>query len=594
MAGSSARSNNEVSGRPLLADAGSSDAFDLLNSWFHDCLTSHPRCRELLSTKQWMWNSDQPLLSTPPSLPTRVIDVGPPDGSGRARLFITGGVEGKYATLSHCWGKVQILTTTKANIEAHLKCIPFGKLPKTFQDAIIITRRLNLQYLWIDSLCIVQDDKQDWRNESVNMGLIYQNSEITIAASGASDGRGGCFLPRRPLAQPIELPHVRNGVKEPENSLFFALYPDSESDLELTPLSTRAWITQEWMLSRRIIHYTQPRMVWACKSRVESEDGEMIPDMDDQRLLRSCADYKKFKDDPSAGDSSTPIGFFSDWCDLVSTYCSRSLTYVEDKPLAIQGLVQEIWKGVYERYEEGIWSLVPNSRPRHQQQASHDGFAVANSRARCTCLSMQLLWHAKADITRPKALQPMPSWSWLSTLGPITYHAPARTAAPLTQKLTITSSFYDEEEETTIQCAPRLDITTPLTPLQNTVFTLATRYSGTEIPFYSQTSFSSYAMIRPSQMYLLTNADNAPLGWASFDEADVPIRDNHPFIYAAALSTNEFNGQHDGYNVLLLKKGTTKDIQNLDQESFFTRLGMGEIVMPDFFQESMMTSFHAH
>ncbi|KAH7076852.1 heterokaryon incompatibility protein-domain-containing protein [Paraphoma chrysanthemicola] len=122
------------------------------------------------------------------SLPTRVIDVG--SGTNPPFLFITGGKVERYCTLSYCWGQCSTAyNTTRDNLVAHEKELPIVspelKMPKTYHDAIVITRHLGVRYLWIDAICIVQDDPEDWRAEAAKMKDIYQNSYCTIAATGS-------------------------------------------------------------------------------------------------------------------------------------------------------------------------------------------------------------------------------------------------------------------------------------------------------------------------------------------------------------------------------------------------------------------------
>ncbi|KAK0714054.1 hypothetical protein B0T26DRAFT_651353, partial [Lasiosphaeria miniovina] len=136
--------------RPLLQDAGSEEAFNLLQDGHQTCVANHLECRRLFSPL------DMPASDEVPRLPGRVLDVGPPDGSAEPRLYISDpSSSAAYAALSHCWGKTQILTTRRGNIDHHREHVPFSALSRTFQDAVIITRRLGLRYLWIDSLCIV-------------------------------------------------------------------------------------------------------------------------------------------------------------------------------------------------------------------------------------------------------------------------------------------------------------------------------------------------------------------------------------------------------------------------------------------------------
>jgi heterokaryon incompatibility protein (HET) len=106
------------------------------------------------------------------------------------------GKYGQYIALSYCWGSVSAYKTTVNTKNDHMSGINFDCLPRTIQDTIVLTRYLGLQYLWIDCLCIVQDDREDWERESYRMGSVYQNSYLTIAASRAKDCSEG-FLGKR-------------------------------------------------------------------------------------------------------------------------------------------------------------------------------------------------------------------------------------------------------------------------------------------------------------------------------------------------------------------------------------------------------------
>ncbi|KAF2811222.1 heterokaryon incompatibility, partial [Mytilinidion resinicola] len=101
-----------------------------------------------------------------------------------------------YVALSHYWGNTHTFITTSTNLAKTYEGIPWLELPKTFQDAVIINRRLGIRYLWIDSLCILQDSESDWHFESARMGEIYTNSYITSAASLAPNGGTGIFHSR--------------------------------------------------------------------------------------------------------------------------------------------------------------------------------------------------------------------------------------------------------------------------------------------------------------------------------------------------------------------------------------------------------------
>ena len=125
-----------------LASSGSDESFDLIKHWVSKCDHKHPECR--MNSKR---------------LPNRVIDVGTGESDIQPRLRETEQETGAYIALSHCWGTNRHFVTEKATLHVNLKGIHFEDLPKTFRDAIVLTRRLGVQYLWIDSLCIIQDDR---------------------------------------------------------------------------------------------------------------------------------------------------------------------------------------------------------------------------------------------------------------------------------------------------------------------------------------------------------------------------------------------------------------------------------------------------
>jgi len=149
-------------------------------------------------------------------LPTRVIDI-----RGTPSLVLTKGeMTGRYAALSHCWGDPRLhpLKTTRESLLDHLNGLPLDTMPQTFRDAVIISRNIGVPFLWIDSLCIVQDDEEDWKKESQLMGDIYQRAYFTIAATDSPDSYGGCFnrawYQNLPL-QPSPLPFYRSSSSSP-------------------------------------------------------------------------------------------------------------------------------------------------------------------------------------------------------------------------------------------------------------------------------------------------------------------------------------------------------------------------------------------
>lgn len=167
-------------GRQLFTDSSSNECVQLAASWIKECAESHQDYLRLEHTP----------------LPTRVIQVG--SDLEEPYLYVSTQENADYIALSHCWGGMVPTTTTLATLEQHQREIRFSELPRTFRDAITVTRKLNIQYLWIDSLCIIQDSPDDWEREAAKMGTVYRNSLVCIAADGALNSHEGCFIEGHP------------------------------------------------------------------------------------------------------------------------------------------------------------------------------------------------------------------------------------------------------------------------------------------------------------------------------------------------------------------------------------------------------------
>ncbi|KAK9794416.1 hypothetical protein SCARD494_05486 [Seiridium cardinale] len=168
----------------------------------------------------------------------------------------------KYIAPSHCWGKLredQKFCAEKANMVQIKHHIDYTRLPKTFKDAVRCTRELGVQYLWIDSICIVQDDKKDWQAESQKMETVFSSAYCTIAASSSQSSIDGIFkADRKPRAC---VTHV-----SPENTTLYLCntIDNFQEDVEQSILNTRGWVFQERALSRRTIHFTSTQVYWEC------------------------------------------------------------------------------------------------------------------------------------------------------------------------------------------------------------------------------------------------------------------------------------------------------------------------------------------
>ena len=211
-------------------DSQSNATYNSVRRWLSNCIDNHRKCPS---------NSISPL-------PARVIDV---KNIQALKLYVSASENGRYVALSHRWGS-SALTTTLANLKSRKKRIIWAELPKIFQDAIAITRQLGLKYLWIDSLCILQDDIADWQRQSAQMASIYANSYVTIAATSSDGSDSTCLSLNNRSRAPVKL----------NQPLIFARKPlahghmfNSNENNSTYPLFGRAWCFQERLLSTRTI-----------------------------------------------------------------------------------------------------------------------------------------------------------------------------------------------------------------------------------------------------------------------------------------------------------------------------------------------------
>jgi hypothetical protein len=220
---------------------------------------------------------------------------------------------------------------------------------------------LNLRYLWIDSLCIIQDDKNDWLTEAPHMGTLYTRAYLVIAASGAQYSSQGCFVRRTAPNASIEIPYKADGIQDGHILLTVRdrYLPEPTSQ----PLGRRAWALQEWVLARRLIHFTSTGLMWSChKLNKEAirEDGAVV-----------------------RGNE------VKSWDDVIELYTIRDLTCLSDKLAAVEGIANDMQGSRKDRYISGVWTGE---------------------------LPQQIFWVGR-ETWRPDELRDFPTWSWASTHG---------------------------------------------------------------------------------------------------------------------------------------------------------------------------------
>jgi hypothetical protein len=293
----------------------------------------------------------------------------------------------RYATLSYCWGGQQdfkLNAETEASLLYGLLAV---KLPKTLSDAIGVTWRLHIPFLWIDSLCIRQDDPSDQAREISCMHLVYRHSYLTISATRASDCRQGflheCTLPFRGTT----------AYKLPFTSTSGKLGAVLLSEFSRTaPVDARGWTLQEHMLARRILRFTDFQQHWSCNttSDVELRSEEHMPSEYRLDLNEAHNLARSIREEPDEWFEGTF------WMDIVQEYTKRGLTDRSDKLLAISAIAEAWHSRSGGTYMAGLWK-------------SH--------------LPETLLWICSSSLLQTiSETYIAPSWSWASILGKIEYY----------------------------------------------------------------------------------------------------------------------------------------------------------------------------
>lgn len=326
-------------------------------------------------------------------LPTRVIDVGI-EGESEPKLLETGNLFGAYVALSHCWGNEDQghQRTTMQNKDKRINAIPFRDLPQTFKDAIVVTRSLRYQYLWIDLFCIVQDDGQDWARECGSMARVFSKAAVVLAASCASGPEDG-FLYARPRSCTESGDSASLGcgqIKAGPHLLGVEIFDDFYSSLQPhwkrtghDALSTRAWAYQEKVLSTRILSFHQGQLVFEC---CNSSWYERRPDLTNLHWNTSVVQKRQY---------SSPQ--LRDWQKAVENFTARSITYGNDVLPALAGVASQYQSLTGYTFTAGLW----------RETFLEDLGWITSSHGSSNATYTSTSWS--------------PSWSWASCPGPVRF-----------------------------------------------------------------------------------------------------------------------------------------------------------------------------
>ena len=395
-----------------------------MRSWIEECRNGHEN--ETGSRSEICWRNGTS-VSTGPALPCprRLVYVGRSQGddSDIPRLIETNGQKIRYAALSYCWGKGEWLQTRKNTLWERKSGILWDVLPRCHFDACVATRLLGLDYVWIDALCIVQNDADDWNHEAAIMGQIYQAAYVTICAVKSSSSNEG-FLDRRvlpvhagqrswkqdldrsrKLAAAIPYHNSAKGISGCYFIRYLSLHAKSQpsatrdfghfsAEVEASTWNTRGWTLQERQLSSRTIFFGAGAIFFECQAFCRSEafpalSRRTTPWQDITLLL---------------GDDRQAIKVFlrSVWTNIAMLLCNRKFTYRKDILPAMAAL----------------WTRFS----REMQLAFVDDVQVSQASVRCiaglwdVCLLEDLLWICQGWNSKFYAArsEDVPTWSWLS------------------------------------------------------------------------------------------------------------------------------------------------------------------------------------
>ncbi|KAL2061854.1 hypothetical protein VTL71DRAFT_7232 [Oculimacula yallundae] len=370
-------------GLPVLYDGESTH----LCTSNHSTMTSVTSTQSIESIKLQMKECLETHGSNCPSkfevgLPTRVIDVDSDTNSERLSLHIREPRErSQYAALSYCWGSPPHTFMTTTDLIRDPSQRDWSRLPSTIRDAIWVTRALGLRYLWVDSLCIIQDDESDKMKEIQLMGTIYKNARVTIAAARSLSVYDG-FL------QEIHVPQICLPFIDSDGNLRKLWVHAEPPELPDEPLEKRGWTLQESLLSPRILYYGSKDLVWKCRV-------EPFRSMSTHHAFYRPPIHERLPQAVFNIPSRDPIVTESIWLRIQAAFLYRHFKLSQDRYFALTGIAHELQRISGDIYIAGMWK---------------------------STIMRQLSWKRTDNIVScVQAQEPLssPSWSWLALFRPL-------------------------------------------------------------------------------------------------------------------------------------------------------------------------------
>ncbi|KAH8596208.1 hypothetical protein B0O99DRAFT_671731 [Bisporella sp. PMI_857] len=377
-------------GIPIRPTKSGSTSSQQALSWargkIHHCQTQHKTCSAGFASQ----------------LPARILDIrnmklGEGQRDGFVKLYSPEKEVAPYVCLSHCWGTNQPLRTTRDNVDEFHHSISWVTLPKTFQDAVLVTAEL------------VQDDENDWRVESAKMASIYQGSVVTLAASASVDSAGGLFYncSSQDVDKLIQVGENNKPVFGIRRSAGHRDVLGDDKGKDSSTLLTRAWVFQERLLAPRFLHFGSRELILECAEETTCECGDSIistfvptPKLEHRKAMMSL------KED----------GVIRYWRQIVHEYSKLNLSFPTDRLPALAGLAKQIAGLRSDSYLAGLWedSLLQDllwTRSGGPMTPYEESYKPKNA--------LQKFDRRFATITSSK--RGVPTWSWARLSGPVDF-----------------------------------------------------------------------------------------------------------------------------------------------------------------------------
>ncbi|RWA09003.1 hypothetical protein EKO27_g6113 [Xylaria grammica] len=360
-----------ISTRPMQHEP--SQCLDAISSWLQNCRENHTGCR---------YTALRSRAHSRSVIPKRLVHIRKVEGQLlQLSLEGTDGMDESppFAALSYCWGGTQTFTYDQSNSLKLTSSIPLDRLPATVRDAVTVCSQLGLDYLWVDSICILQDSERDKAIEIAKMPYIYGGAAVVIAASRARSAWDGFLGTRTPF--PEAMPTFQLPWRSADNQLGTVMIMPLEIHPE--PIDRRGWTFQEQLLSTRMIEFGTRQTRCTCRENIP-EPGSPAGYVDGWRIGRDVGSSNVYDRTWDVIESDFQDG----WNHVVLRYTERKLTFGTDRPLAISGIAEQCSSlGAYE-YFAGLW--------KHS-------------------INVGLLWTvvARDRMSRPQKYQG-PTWSWLA------------------------------------------------------------------------------------------------------------------------------------------------------------------------------------